>query len=102
MEHPLRLLRASTVPLEVAHRGVDGLMHGHSLVAEVWTEADVDLDDWCAVLRRATTAMEGQLETTIGARTFEDVAAAILAAVPAACRVVLRLPTRGHCVDLSR
>ena len=88
--------------MEVAHFGVDGLLHGHSLTAEVWTASTVDLDRWQDTVRLATSGMEGQLEATIGARTLEDVAAAILGALPDACRVVLRLPTRGHCVDFER
>ena len=95
-------LRAATVPIEIAHRGLDGVMHGHSLTAEVWTAAEVDLDAWRAMVGSVTAGMEGQLEATIGARTFEGVAASILDRLPDACRVVVRLPTRGHCVEVTR
>ncbi len=98
----MTVLRAVTVPIEIAHRGLDGMMHGHSLTAEVWTAAEVDLDQWHVTVRAVTSRMEGQLEATIGARTFEGVGAAILGSLPEACRVVVRLPTRGHCVDVRR
>ncbi len=98
----MTMLRAATVPIEIAHRGVDGVMHGHSLTAEVWTAAEVDLDAWRETVRAVTHAMEGQLEMTIGVRTFEGVATSILDHLPEACRVVVRLPTRGHCVEAMR
>ena len=96
------ILRASTVPLEVAHLGMDGVMHGHSLTIEAWTDQPVDLDAWRDRMRDATAPFEGQLERTIGARTFEDVAEAVLAALPECVRVVVRLPTRGHVVEAVR
>ena len=102
MGHPVSFARAATVPLEIAHLGLDGAMHGHSLTAEVWTRDEVDLDAWRAVVSEAAGRVEGHLETTIQGRTFEDVATALLAHLPAACRVVIRLPTRGHAVELSR
>ena len=98
----MTMLRAATVPIEIAHRGLDGVMHGHSLTAEVWTAAEVDLDAWRETVRLVAAVMEGQLETTIGARTFEGVAASILDRLPEACRVVVRLPTRGHCIEAIR
>ena len=95
-------MRGATVPLEVAHRGLDGRMHGHSLTAEVWTKADVDLEDWRDRIACAAAAIEGELEITIAGRTFEDVAVAVLTRLPEACRVVVRLPTRGHVVEVWR
>jgi hypothetical protein len=95
-------MRAATIPLEIAHLGTDGVLHGHSLTAEVWTEAEVDLDVWRQQITRATAALSGQLEATIGGRTFEDVASQVLACLPDACRVVIRLPTQGHAVELWR
>ena len=94
--------RAATVPLEIAHLGLDGALHGHSLTAEVWTRDEVDLDSWRATVGEAAQRVEGRLETTIHGRTFEDVAAALMASLPGAFRVVIRLPTRGHAVDLCR
>jgi hypothetical protein len=98
----VKVLRAATVPLEIAHLGTDGVLHGHSLLAELWTEAEVDLDHWREEIRVAAATIEGQLEATIKARTFEDVAMTLLTALPAACRVVIRLPTRGHAIELWR
>ena len=94
--------RAATVPLEIAHLGLDGVLHGHSLTAEVWTRDDVDLDAWRALVTEAAGRVEGRLEATIQGRTFEDVAVAMLTSLPTACRVVVRLPTRGHAVELVR
>jgi hypothetical protein len=96
------MLRAATIPLEIAHLGTDGVLHGHSLTAEVWTAAEVDLDVWRQQIGLATASLSGQLEATIGGRTFEDVARRVLACVPEACRVVIRLPTQGHAVELWR
>ena len=96
------ILRASTVPLEIAHLGQDGVMHGHSLLIEAWTDHPVDLDVWRDRMNDATARFEGQLERTIGGRTFEDVAEAVLAALPECVRVTVRLPTRGHVVEAVR
>ena len=94
---------AATIPLEVAHLGTDGVMHGHSLSAEVWTSRPVDLDAWRAELVAATAHIGFRpLHDSIGGRTFEDVGHAILAAVDGADRVVIRLPTLGHVIEVSR
>ena len=98
----MRICRAATVPLEIAHLGTDGVLHGHSLVAELWTEMDLDLDRWREEVAAVAGSIEGRLEATIEARTFEDVALAFLRRLPDACRAVIRLPTRGHVVDVSR
>ena len=94
--------RAATVPLEIAHLGLDGVLHGHSLTAEVWTRAEMDLDAWRAEITAVATELEGRLEETIQGRSFEDVARALLDRLPSADRVVVRLPTRGHVVELDR
>ncbi len=102
MEHPLIFARAATVPLEIAHHGIDGRLHGHSLTVEAWTAHDVDLDVWRARLERVVAAIEGPIERTIGGRTFEDIAAAVLHGLPEADRAVISLPTRGHRVEARR
>jgi hypothetical protein len=94
--------RASTVAVEIAHLGVDGALHGHSLTIEAWTDQPVDLDAWRARLGDVATTIEGQIERTVGGRTFEDVAEAVLNALPDCVRVVVRLPTRGHIVEATR
>ena len=78
----MRVHRAATVALEVAHLGTDGVLHGHSLTAEVWTEGEVDLDRWRAEIAAAAAAIEGRLEETVGGRTFEDVALRLLEGLP--------------------
>ena len=98
----MKVSRAATVPLEIAHLGLDGVLHGHSLTAEVWTEQEVDLDIWRQDVAAAAAAIEGRLEDTISGRTFEAVALALLEQLPMACRVVIRLPTRGHLVEMAR
>ena len=98
----MRSARAATVAVEVAHRGVDGRMHGHSLQVEVWTADEVDLDRWREQVAEVAAAIEGQLEDTIAARTFEAVASVFLERLPGANRVVLRLPSRGHAVEMVR
>ena len=98
----MKVSRAATVPLEIAHLGTDGRMHGHSLTAEVWTEAEVDLDDWRDQIAVVAAGIEGRLEQTIQGRTFEDVAQTMLDRLPDATRVVVRLPTRGHAVEVIR
>lgn len=95
--------RAATVSLEIAHRGENGIMHGHSLSAEVWTTKDTCLDAWKAEITAAVAHINlGQLEETIHARTFEDVARAILDALPDAWQVFIRLPSYGHVVHAFR
>lgn len=98
----MKVMRACTVPLEIAHLGDDGIMHGHSLTVEIWTDRDICLDEWRAAAVAGLAHIEGQLEVTIGRRTFEDVGAAVLGALPGAVRAVVRLPTRGHLVEVSR
>jgi hypothetical protein len=102
LEYSVITRRAATVPLEIAHRGIDGVLHGHSLTAEVWTAIAVDLDDWRCSVTAVATAIEGMLEDTIRARTFEDVAGIFLERLPDADRVVIRLPTRGHAIEAVR
>ncbi len=92
--------RAATVPVEIAHLGTDGVLHGHSLTIEAWTAADVCLDEWHKSLAKVAATIEGRLETTIGGRTFEDVATNVMKALPGCCEVVIRLPTKGHIVRL--
>ena len=96
------MMRASTVAVEIAHCGIDGVLHGHSLTVEAWTDQLVDLDIWHARMIAAAKTFEGQLERTIRGRTFEDVADAVLAALPECSRVVVRLPTRGHVIEAVR
>ena len=93
-------LRGVTVSIEIAHRGVNGIMHGHSLSLEVWTSLDVDLDVFSADVRDAVAFMDhAPLEDTIQARTFEDVAERVLTETRAD-RVVLRLPSKGYLVEV--
>lgn len=98
----MKFMRACTVPLEIAHLGDDGVLHGHSLTVEVWTERDVCLDAWRASAVAALAYIEGQLEMTIGGRTFEDVGVAVMGALPDAVRATVRLPTRGYAVEVHR
>ncbi len=98
----MRTSRAATVALEIAHLGLDGLLHGHSLTAEIWTDSEVDLDAWRETIAAAAAIIEGRLERTIEGRTFEDVARAFLDRLPEASRAVIRLPTRGHAVEMTR
>ena len=93
---------ASTVAVEVAHLGTDGVMHGHSLLLEAWTDQRTCLDAWKARLSRVADEITGELERTIGARTFEDVGVFVLASVPECTRVIVRLPTKGHLVEVIR
>ena len=98
----MKVSRAATVALEIAHLGLDGVLHGHSLTAEIWTESEVDLDAWRETIATAAAEIEGGLERTIHGRTFEDVARALLERLPTASRAVIRLPTRGHAVQMQR
>ena len=98
----MTILRAATVPVEIAHRGLDGVLHGHSLTAEVWTATEVDLDAWKREVAAIASEIEGQVEETIGGRSFEDIAETILTRLPSACRVVIRLPTRGHAIEVTK
>lgn len=94
--------RGVTIPLEIAHHSVNGALHGHTLLIEVWTRADADLDTLKDTLTARLAFMEnGTLEQHVG-RTFEDVARRVLAEIPAADRVVVRLPSRGHAVEAIR
>lgn len=96
------ILRTASAPVEIAHCGVDGVLHGHSLIVEATTRDAICLDEWRAQLAECLAGIEGQIERTIGARTFEDVALVVMQRMPAACRVVVRLPTRGHSVEATR
>ena len=98
----VKFMRAVTVPLKIRHLGDDGVLHGHSLLLEVWTDRIVCLDAWRASVASRLAHIEGQLETTISGRTFEDVAEAALKALPDAVRAVVRIPTRGHAVEVCR
>ena len=98
----VRVQRAVTVSLEIAHRGLDGVLHGHSLTVEVWTDSVADLDALKAQVQVAVAHIQGQLEDTINGRSFEDVGVAVLADVQDACRAVVRVPTRGHVVEVTR
>lgn len=94
--------RGVTIPVEIAHYSVNGALHGHTLMIEVWTRVDIDLDVLKATLTARLSFMEdGTLEQNVG-RTFEDVAARVLAEIPAADRVIVRLPSRGHAVEATR
>lgn len=95
--------RAATVSLEIAHRGENGVLHGHSLSVEVLTHKDTCLDVWKAEVTAALAYINlGQLEETIKARTFEDVIEAIFDALPDASHVSLRLPSYGHVIHATR
>lgn len=98
----MKYARGVTVALEMAHHGMDGKLHGHSLLLEVWTRDELDLDAWKAQVAAVVDQMEGKLEDTIEGRTFEEVGAALLRALPQADRVVVRLPSRGHLVEVCR
>lgn len=102
MGHRMTRTWTAIVPLEIAHLGLDGVMHGHSLVLEVSAAEWTCLNAWRARVAADIAHIEGQLELTIGGRTFEDVADAVLAAVPAASRVVVRLPTGGSFLEVVR
>jgi hypothetical protein len=93
--------RSVTVPIEIAHHSISGALHGHTLMVEVWTRANVDLDAWKEKVSAAVAFMEnGPLEQTVG-RTFEEVAVFIFTKVPGVSRVAVRLPSRGHSVEVS-
>jgi hypothetical protein len=94
--------RATTIALEIAHFGENGVLHGHTMMLEAWTDRNTCLDAWQELIRQRTAHIEGQLEQTIGGRTFEDVAVAALKVLPEAVRVVVRLPSRGHVVEAIR
>jgi hypothetical protein len=98
----MTFLRACTVPLEIAHYGLNGVMHGHSLTVEVWTGRDICLNAWRMEVAASLAHIEGQLEVTIGGRTFEDVAVEVLRVLPDAVRAVVRLPTAGHLIEVCR
>ncbi len=103
MGRRVKILRAATVPFEMCHRGLDGALHGHSLLVEVWTAEDCDLDAFKADVERiAQTICAGPIEGTIYGRTFEDIGAAVLDLCDRATRVTVRLPTRGHVVEITR
>lgn len=95
--------RAATVPIEIAHRGLDGVVHGHSLSVEVWTNESVCLEVWHKqIVTNIAYISRGMLEETIGGRTFEDVGVATLDALGSATKVVIRLPTLGYSVEVCR
>jgi hypothetical protein len=102
-QNTLRFERAASTSLEIAHHGTDGKPHGHSLILEVWTFEDTCLDTWRDRITAATRFIgDGFLEDTIGGRTFEDVASAVLRVLPEASRLTLRLPSLGHAIEARR
>ncbi len=98
----MKILRGATVALEVMHYSPQGVLHGHSLRVEMWTTAETCLDAWRARMASQLAVMErGTLEQTAG-RTFEDVAIMALRLLPEAVRAVVRVPTRGIFVEVTR
>jgi hypothetical protein len=98
----MNILRAASISLEVAHHSPEGVLHGHSLMVEAWTPDCVCLDAWKAEMTSRLAVFEtGPLEATAG-RTFEDVAIKVLELLPSATRVIVRLPSRGHAVEVTR
>jgi hypothetical protein len=92
--------RAVTVAVEVAYRGTDGVLLGHSLTVEVWTDRPCCPDAWKARVVEALSEVE---VSVLGTCTpLEDLAAAALDAIPEAFKAVVRLPTRGHVVECER
>lgn len=94
------ITRSVTVPIEVAHRSVEGHIHGHTLTAEVVTAEMVDLDVLQARLAKAVKPLENGFLENIAGRTFEDVAAFVQRAMPGVSCVIIRLPSRGHAITL--
>ena len=97
---------AATAPLEIAHKGLDGVLHGHSLSVEAWTERPLDLDEWRARIAAGIAHIgRGTLEETIGGRTFEEVGAAgtglVAHLTPAQARR-LRLALRSALKELGQ
>jgi hypothetical protein len=95
----VQFLRGVEVPVEIGHHSVTGALHGHTLIVQVWTPADVDLDAFKADVVRDLAFMEdGLLEDIVG-RTFEDVARSVLSTIKSAVRVRVSLPSRGHAIE---
>src|SRR4051812_49273103 len=99
---PMTFSRAVTVPLEIAHFGLNGKMHGHSLLVEVWTTKETCLNAFRSEVTAKLAHIEGQLEVTINGRTFEELATAAMTAIPEATRIIIRLPTAGYWVEVCR
>jgi hypothetical protein len=97
----VRIARAVTVEVEVAYRGTDGALHGHSLTVEVWTDRPCCPDAWKARVVEALSEAEVSVLGT-PCTPLEGLAAAALDAIPEAFKAVVRLPTRGHVVECER
>jgi hypothetical protein len=101
-ETDVKFTRSVVVPIEIAHHSVDGVLHGHTLIVEVSTRDNFDLDTLKSVVMEKLAFMEnGPLEDTVG-RTFEDIAARVLSLFPEAYRVSVHLPSRGHTIEALR
>lgn len=94
---------ASTALLDIAHNGLDGILHGHGLAVEVWTEQQTCLDAWTLKVSNVVKPIgEQPLESSINGRTFEDIARFVLDSISEASRVVIRLPATGYIIDVYR
>ncbi len=94
--------RSAMAYVEIAHQGVDGVMHGHSLSVRAWTRAEVDLDRWQDDIAFVGAMISGPLEkSAVQGRTFEDVAAFFLDKLPNAFAVQVVLVSRGHEVYMT-
>lgn len=99
---PYKFSYCATVPIEIAHHGIDGSLHGHTLVAEVWTHIAVDLDCWKKAVEGHVEPLERDKLENIAGRTFEDVVGFIFTQCPDAYKVTIRLPSRGHAIEAVR
>lgn len=93
---------AVTTNLECAHRDMDGGLHGHSYVVELWFAAGPDLAQFAALARRIAEPLDHTLlDDSLGSSRMEDIATYFLQET-SAHRVVVRRPTLGYAVTATR
>jgi 6-pyruvoyl-tetrahydropterin synthase len=92
-----------TINVECSHRDIDGRIHGHSYVVEVWVPAGPDLPSLAAAVREIAAPVDhSMLEDSIGSPLMEDMALWFLNQIPHAAKVVVRRPTLGFAAEARR
>ena len=94
---------AVTANVECGHRDEIGRVHGHSYVVEVWFPAGPDFVVLNAFVRDVAAGVDhSMLEDTVGSSRMEDLADWFLRQISTATRVIVRRPTLGFTVEVSR
>ena len=94
---------AITVNLECAHKDELGKIHGHSYLVEVWRDAGPDLVIFAKMVNEIAAKVDHtMLDDSIGDPNMEGIGAWFLKQIPESSRIVIRRPTLGYVVNVTR